>query len=75
MSGDYLLGFHHRDRFEWKSPLYEYEFDRNPIDLIIGDKDIRKRLENFESIDEIEKSWQGDLNAFIELSKKYQLYA
>ncbi|MBL6972397.1 MAG: DUF1343 domain-containing protein, partial [Desulfobacterales bacterium] len=62
------------DRFEWKSPPYEYEFDRNPIDLIIGDKDIRKRLENFESIDEIEKSWQGDLNAFIELSKKYHLY-
>ena len=66
--------FHHRDRFEWKSGPYEYEFDRNPIDLIIGDKDIRQRLENFESIDEIEKSWQSDLNAFIELSRKYHLY-
>jgi uncharacterized protein YbbC (DUF1343 family) len=66
--------FHHRDRFEWKSGPYEYEFDRNPIDLIIGDKDIRKRLENFDDINDIEASWQSDLNAFIELSRKYHLY-
>lgn len=66
--------FQHRDQFEWKPPPYEYEFDRLPIDLLIGDQEIRKRLENFDTIDEIEKSWQDDLNAFVELSKKYHLY-
>ncbi|MBU0986175.1 MAG: DUF1343 domain-containing protein [Proteobacteria bacterium] len=65
---------HHRERFEWKPPPYEYEFDRQPIDLIIGDKKIRQRLENLESVDAIEKSWQNDLVEFTEMSRKYHLY-
>ena len=66
--------FHHRDQFEWKPPPYEYEFDRPPIDLLIGDRKIRQRLEQFDDIDDIETSWQDDLNAYVELSKKYHLY-
>jgi uncharacterized protein YbbC (DUF1343 family) len=66
--------FQHRDQFKWKPPPYEYEFDRLPIDLLIGDQEIRKRLENFDAIDEIEKSWQDDLSAFIAMSRKYHLY-
>jgi uncharacterized protein YbbC (DUF1343 family) len=62
------------DRFEWKPPPYEYEFDRRPIDLIIGDKDIRRRIENHDNIHDIEKSWQEDLNNFIELSRQYHIY-
>jgi len=65
----------HRDRFEWMPPPYEYEFDRQPIDLIIGDKEIRRRLENNDPINDIEQSWQDDLNTFIELSRQYHLYA
>ena len=38
----------HRDHFEWKPPPYEYEFERLPIDLIIGDRGIRERLENLD---------------------------
>jgi len=65
---------HHREQFEWKSPPYEYEFDRMPIDLIIGDRAIRKALENLEPLDEIEASWQGDLKRYIEISKGFYLY-
>ena len=32
------------DRFEWKQPPYEYEHERLPIDLIIGDRRIREQL-------------------------------
>lgn len=66
--------FYHRDLFQWKQPPYEYEYDRLPIDLIIGDKEIRLRLEQFDEIDDIEKSWQNDLDAFIDTSRKYHLY-
>ena len=45
---------YHRGQFEWKPPPYEYEFERLPIDLIIGDRGIRQRLENLEPIDDIE---------------------
>jgi uncharacterized protein YbbC (DUF1343 family) len=67
--------FHHSDHFAWKAPPYEYEFERLPIDLIIGDRSIRRRLENFESIEAIEASWQEDLNHFKMISRKFQLYS
>ena len=65
---------HHGDQFEWQAPPYEYEFDRMPIDLIIGDRTIRKRLEKQEPIAEIEASWQENLDRFKEISKEFQLY-
>ena len=64
----------HRQHFEWKPPPYEYEFERMPIDLIIGDQQIRRRLENLESIDEMEKDWQEELKRFSEISREFHLY-
>lgn len=66
---------HHKDQFQWKSPPYEYEFARLPIDLIIGDSAIRKRLENLEAVDQIASSWQKQLDEFMEISRKYYLYS
>jgi uncharacterized protein YbbC (DUF1343 family) len=65
---------HHKDQFRWKLPPYEYEFERHPIDLIIGNKRIRQRIEHLDNIDDIEKSWLDDLNGFIEISRKFHLY-
>ncbi|MDX2501287.1 MAG: DUF1343 domain-containing protein [Deltaproteobacteria bacterium] len=65
---------HHRQQFEWKTPPYEYEFERMPIDLILGDRTIRRRIEKLEPIDEIEASWQDGLDQFKEISKNYYLY-
>jgi len=64
----------HRGQFEWKPPPYEYEFERLPIDLIIGDRGIRERLENLEPIDDIEADWQADLNHFKTISREFKLY-
>ncbi|MCK5509650.1 MAG: DUF1343 domain-containing protein, partial [Desulfobacterales bacterium] len=66
--------FHHKGEFEWKQPPYEYEYKRLPIDLIIGDKEIRRCIEKNDDIDEIARCWQNDLNEFIEISKSYHLY-
>lgn len=65
---------HHKDQFEWKSPPYEYEFDKRPIDLIIGSADIRQRIENFDDTDDIAASWKKELDAFIEISREFHLY-
>ena len=64
----------HRGQFQWKPPPYEYEFERLPIDLIIGDRSIRKQLEKLEPIDAIEADWQEELNHFKSISRKFQLY-
>jgi len=65
----------HGEEFEWKPPPYEYEFERLPIDLLIGDKEIRRRIETFDSIDMIEESWKQDLEEFSEVSRQFHLYS
>jgi uncharacterized protein YbbC (DUF1343 family) len=60
--------------FGWKRPPYEYEFERHPIDLIIGNVDIRRRIENLDEIEAIEKSWGNDLRAFEKNSRRFHLY-
>jgi uncharacterized protein YbbC (DUF1343 family) len=60
--------------FAWKQPPYEYEYEQLPIDLIIGDADIRRRIEAQESIDTVSRSWQHDLEEFKSLGRKFHLY-
>jgi uncharacterized protein YbbC (DUF1343 family) len=64
----------HGKQFEWKTPPYEYEYERMPIDLIIGDRSIRQRLENLDPIEEIEADWQEDLNRFKDTRRGFYLY-
>jgi len=68
-----IIKCHPKD-FKWKSPPYEYEFEKQPIDLILGSKDLRKSIENMESLDKNESMWQKELNNFKTISEKYWLY-
>jgi uncharacterized protein YbbC (DUF1343 family) len=68
-----VLGLHRKD-FQWKKPPYEYAYHRLPIDLIIGDRVIRERLEQQENLTDIVNSWQDELNNFKALSKQFYLY-
>ncbi len=61
--------------FEYKNPPYEYEFERLPMDLILGDKEVRKRLENFDNLEEIENSWQQGIDEFRKIRKAFLLYS
>lgn len=65
----------HAGDFSWKNPPYEYEYEKQPIDLIIGDATIRKRLERMESPDAIAASWEPGLKRFVEESREFQLYS
>ena len=62
------------DKFAWKQPPYEYEFERLPIDLILGSQKIRKALEEMTPIADIEATWQDDLTEFRTISENYFLY-
>jgi uncharacterized protein YbbC (DUF1343 family) len=68
-----VLRLHPQD-FDWNPPPYEYEFEKRPIDLIIGDRSIRQRIESQESMDAIAASWQGDLEDFKAMSREFHLY-
>ncbi len=67
--------YHHRDRFEWKPPPYEYEKEKLPFDLITGDDSIRKRLEAFESVAAIRKDWSEQTADFTSRSRSHYLYS
>lgn len=64
----------YRDSFEWKMPPYEYEHERLPADLIIGDTEIRRRIEKLDSVDEIAESWADDLDAYLTICREFYLY-
>jgi len=64
-----------KDAFQWKLPPYEYETRRLPIDLLIGDQELRQALEAGKSPKELEASWMVGLNDFLELRQKYLLYS
>lgn len=60
--------------FAFKEPPYEYEFERLPLDLIIGDKDIRKAVLEGRDILEVERQWQEQLSLFLKERVKFLLY-
>ena len=68
-----ILKFH-PDTFEFKLPPYEYEYERQPIDLILGSRDVREKITRMEDISALETHWQEGLDQFISLSKNYYLY-
>lgn len=62
------------DRFEWKPPPYEYEFERMPIDLILGDQRIRRKLEQTHDVDGLSTLWNDDLETFRAMRARFLLY-
>ncbi len=62
------------EAFQWKAPPYEYEYEKNPFDLITGGSEIRKAVERGEDIEGLARRWQEESDAFIELSRPDRLY-
>lgn len=62
------------EQFAYKQPPYEYEFERLPMDLIIGDRGIREDLENGVPIIELERGWQAELDHYRERRRAVLLY-
>lgn len=62
------------EEFQYKQPPYEYEFERLPMDLILGDSSLRQALEAGTELLELENNWQPELQAFDRLRQQYFLY-
>ena len=52
------------DKFQWKQEDYEYEFGKNPFDVVSGTDKIRKAIEAGVSLKDIEGSWAEGLKDF-----------
>ena len=62
------------NEFAYKKPPYEYEYDLLPMDLILGDQEVRTALETGADIIEMECSWQNELDTFDHLRRSVFLY-
>jgi uncharacterized protein YbbC (DUF1343 family) len=62
------------DQFAYKPPPYEYEFKRLPMDLIVGDQEVRTSLEQGMPVVELERQWQGDLDEYRQRCRAVLLY-
>jgi uncharacterized protein YbbC (DUF1343 family) len=64
----------HADRFAWRSPPYEYEYERMPIDLILGDRGMREELERGEDPRVIREKEEQEIEQFLEWRKPFLMY-
>lgn len=62
------------DQFVYKQPPYEYEYERLPMDLILGDRKLRSRIESGIPMANIAASWEKGLTAYKKQIERIYLY-
>ena len=64
----------HDKHFQWKPPPYEYEHEKMPIDMILGDSSLRRELERGDNACLREEKWLKELEDFRETRRPLLLY-
>ncbi len=64
----------HSDDFQWLPPPYEYETEKLPIDILLGDGSVRKKIEEGMSLDDLEAGWTEELDAYWKSCGEIMLY-
>ncbi|MBA3321358.1 MAG: DUF1343 domain-containing protein [Pyrinomonadaceae bacterium] len=64
----------YREEFAWKSPPYEYVYDKNPFDVISGCQTLRTAIETGETLETIKNSWRPALQVFNPARAEVLLY-
>jgi uncharacterized protein YbbC (DUF1343 family) len=60
--------------FAWKRPPYEYEHDKEPIDVIAGSPSFRNAIDAGERAEHIAARWASSVQDFKRLQKGFLLY-
>jgi uncharacterized protein YbbC (DUF1343 family) len=60
--------------FAYKEPPYEYEYERLPLDLILGRRELRQVLEAGRPVAELAEGWRAELQEFERLRRQVMLY-
>ena len=62
------------ERFGWKDPPYEYEYERLPIDLLAGSSLLREQIQAGDSAADIARSWESPVREFVRVREQFLLY-
>lgn len=60
--------------FEWRQPPYEYEYTLLPYDILAGTSETRTQIEAGVRAEEIARSWEPGVAAFMTLRDRFLLY-
>jgi uncharacterized protein YbbC (DUF1343 family) len=60
--------------FAWKQPPYEYEEIKMPIDILAGSDRLRKAIEAWNDVREMEAWWREEQAGYERTRKRYLLY-
>ena len=61
-------------RFAWREPPYEYEHQKQPIDILFGSDRLRTTIDAGASVSTLLQSWASDEDAFRRARQRYLLY-
>jgi uncharacterized protein YbbC (DUF1343 family) len=62
-------------RFAWREPPYEYEHDKQPIDILYGSDRLRRTVDAGEDVAGLVASWTRDEEGFRRSREPYLLYS
>jgi uncharacterized protein YbbC (DUF1343 family) len=62
------------ERFAWRDPPYEYEHEKQPIDILYGTDRLRTALDADSDVAALVAGWAGEEEAFTRQRKPYLLY-
>ena len=60
--------------FAWRQPPYEYEHEKLPIDILAGTSETREQIEGGVRAEEIARSWEPEVAAFMKVRERYLIY-
>ncbi len=60
--------------FGWRQPPYEYEHDKQPIDILAGSDVLRRQVADGVPVDDMADGWRASEQAFEALSRPFRLY-
>ncbi|MDL2286600.1 DUF1343 domain-containing protein [Desulfococcaceae bacterium OttesenSCG-928-F15] len=64
----------HPEHFAFKNPPYEYEFEKLPMDLILGSRNLRELIEAGEDMGKLRENWKDQEEAYKEEIRPFLLY-
>lgn len=65
----------HPEAFEWKAPPYEYEYEKMPFDILVGNDWLREMLDSLQPLQDLEKRWEAESTDFRKMRKQFLRYA
>jgi len=62
------------DHFQWRKPPYEYEYEKMPFDILVGNGWLRGALEAQHSLESLRDRWQEELKSFLPIREEVLMY-